>query len=675
MPFTFLYRPSVFDPQADWPYSRVRWRVRLGGSTQAEATGGEVQVRVHSGAQRAASVLLAVALTAVVVTGAVADTAPPQHSLWALLDPALPDVLTVANGASVQGERTAPGRATMHVLAARGAASLTLRLAARPGERFFGLGERFGSFDLRGQVLANWSADGMGRPGVATTYAPMPYLISERGYALHLDTTAAATFDLSGRDAVTITVQATGLDVDVFTGADPGTVLSAHATRVGLPPVPPVWGLGVWKSLVGGADKVLADTDALQSAGVPVDAVWVYDAMDNLSGFGWSWPIYGPVPLGSYPDPQAFMASLHGRGVAVLGYITPFVVVGRPGYAEAAARGYLVTGPDGAVDREPWQGSDNRSYVDFTNPAATAWWQDRVRRGLTDTGFDGAMQDYGEDAPVDAHYANGQPGALVHNEYPVLYARAVRDAAQSVKPDATVFFARSGYTGSQASVTGRFTGDQTRTWDTRTGLGSVLAGMLNGSLSGWPYWGPDIGGFFDGTGSRDVDLWTRWVELGALSPVMRDMLGAQADPIGVQTSSATLATFRGYALLHHALEPYLNQLALQAHTTGIPLVRPLWLADPTDPTAWSISDEYLLGPDLLVAPVTTPTTTERTVWLPAGLWRDYWTGGTHTGPASITAAAPAGHIPLYLRDGTGPALPPPSSLGLPTNNSTATPPP
>lgn len=156
--------------------------------------------------------------------------------------------------------------------------------------------------------------------------------------------------------------------------------------------------------------------------------------------------------------------------------------MGRPGYAEAAARCYLVTGLDGVVDHEPWQGTDHRSYIDFTTPAATAWRQDRVRRGLTDIGFDGAMQDYGEDAPVDAHYANGVPGALVHNDYPVLHARAVREAARSVKPDATVFFARSGYTGSQSAVTGRFTGDQTRTWDNRTGLGSVLAGMLNGSL-------------------------------------------------------------------------------------------------------------------------------------------------------------------------------------------------
>jgi len=410
---------------------------------------------------------------------------------------------------------------------------------------------------------------------------------------------------------------------------------------------------------------VRADTAALQAAGVPLDAVWVYDVMDDPSGFGWSWPIYGPVPTGAYPDPHGLVADLHARGLAVLGYLTPFVVVGRSGYAEAAARGYLVTGPDGAVDHEPWQGADHRSYVDFTNPAATAWWQDRVRRGLADVGFDGAMQDYGEDAPISARYANGEPGTLVHNDYPVLYARAVRAVAQSVKPDATVFFARSGYTGSQSAVTGRFTGDQTRTWDARTGLGSVVAGMLNGSLSGWPYWGPDIGGFLDGSGARDTQLWNRWVELGALSPVMRDMLGAQADPIGVQTDPATLATFRGYALLHRALEPYLHQLALEAHTTGMPLVRPLWLTDPADPIAWSVTDEYMLGPDVVIAPVVTPSTTSCTVRLPAGQWRDYWSGATLAGPGWIRADAPVGHIPLYLRAGSGPTLPPPAALGLP----------
>ena len=265
---------------------------------------------------------------------------------------------------------------------------------------------------------------------------------------------------------------------------------------------------------------------------------------------------------------------------------------------------------------------DRRAYVDFTDPAATRWWQDRVMWAVGVLGLDGAMQDYGDGAPATGRYASGVPGPLVHNLYPALYTRAAREAVQSVRPDGTVLFARAGYTGTQAWATGRFTGDQTRDWDARTGLPSVLPGMLSGSVSGWPYWGPDIGGFLDGhtpLGPADErELWFRWLELGAVSPVMRDMLGAQRDPLGVQSDPGTVAAFRGYALLHRALMPYLATLADEARDTGLPVMRPLWLQHGDDPTAWAVDDEYLLGTDVLVAPVLRAGVTTRAVYLPAG---------------------------------------------------------
>jgi alpha-glucosidase (family GH31 glycosyl hydrolase) len=381
--------------------------------------------------------------------------------------------------------------------------------------------------------------------------------------------------------------------------------------------------------------------------------------------WGWPWQIHGTVPPGSYPDLPALIEQLHGADLAVLGYLSPFLVPGRPGFDEARERGYLVPTPAAPVFTEPWAEDDHRAYLDFTRPDAVAWWQDRVRHAMGTVGFDGAMQDYGEGAPVDGIYASGQPGTVVHNAYPVRYAQAARQAAQAVKPGQTVLFARAGYSGSQASVTGRFTGDQHRSWDRHTGIGSVLPAMLSGSISGWPYWGPDIAGFFDGDGSRDVELWTRWTQLGALSPVMRDMLGAQADPIGVFSSEDTLATFAGYARLHQALMPYLHELAGQASRTGLPLIRPLWLAEPADPVAWTVEDAYLLGENVLVAPVVTEGARSRPVYLPAGQWRDYWTGEVLTGARWISADAPVQQIPLYVRTGVDLALPPPATLGLP----------
>ena len=612
-------------------------------------------------------VLLAALLVLVAAAGGSARAVRPPPG-WASLSPTLAGVLTPLRGTrATTGCSPEPGLCSVHVQAPDGATTGTVvRLATQPGERFFGMGERFGSLDLDGQALTNRAQDGMGAV-TGTSYSPTPFVLSSRGYGIQVDTSADLIADLTSPGEVVIDIAASDAVIDVLTGPDPATVLTRRAHLVGLPPVPPSWGLGVWKSLIGGPAQVLADTDRLAADGVPLDAVWIYDLADPRSGFGWSWPIYRPVPLGLYPDPAALIAELHRRGVRVLGYLSPFLVPGTPGYLEAAARGYLVRNPDGSVFTEPWMYTDSRAYLDFTNPVATGWWQDRLRYAVGVLGFDGAMQDYGDQAPIAARYADGSPGSLMRNTYPVLYARAAREAVQSVKPDATVLFARSGYTGTQAWVTGRFTGDQTRDWDPRTGLPAVLAGMLNGSISGWPYWGPDIGGFLDGDdhGDRDQELWDRWVELGALSPTMRDMLGAQVDPLGVQSDPATLAVFRGYALLHRALTPYLADLAARTGGSGQPLMRPLWLQDPSDPTAWTIENQYLLGPDVLVAPVVTAGTTRTAVYLPAGRWRDFWTGREHLGRTWVTVDAPGPRIPLFVRVGSPVALPAPAALGLP----------
>ena len=181
--------------------------------------------------------------------------------------------------------------------------------------------------------------------------------------------------------------------------------------------------------------------------------------------------------------------------------------------------------------------------------------------------------------------------AHVHNLYPVLYQRAAYLAGQAVKPGRVVFLARAGYSGSQPYTTGRFTGDQVRSWNRQNGLPSVLPAMLNGSLSGWPYWGPDIAGFSDAARAdgqessqeranriaAEKELWMRWVQLGALSPTMRDMYGMQRDPVDLWTDGETLALFRAYARLHRALQPYLYHYAQVAHESGLPILRPLFL--------------------------------------------------------------------------------------------------
>jgi alpha-glucosidase (family GH31 glycosyl hydrolase) len=541
-------------------------------------------------------------------------------------------------------------------------AALGVCLPAELDEHFYGLGERFDHFDLTGHVVENRTAE---ESGLRTTYAPATFLLSSQGYGLHLDMMGHATYDLRTGETGCYLVRAAAAELHLyfFAGPTPQDVVERHARFIGFPPLPPDWAFGVWKNLIGGRERLLSELQDLRDADVPLDAVWIYDAVVERDGFGWPWQIYEPIPPGDYPDLVGLIEELHAQDLQVLGYLNPFVYPNWPGYDEAAQEGYLVQTPGGEPYLQEWT-FGQRAYVDFTGDKATTWWQARVRHALGEVGFDGAMLDFGEDAPHDGVYAGTASGHQMDNEYPVLYHRAAFEAGQEIKPGNFVFLARAGYSGSQPYTTGRFTGDQVRSWDDGLGLSSLIPAVLNGSLSGWPYWGPDIAGFFQGEravdGSGEKELWIRWVQLGALMPTMRDMYGAMdGDPVDLWTDKETLAVFRTYAQLHTALAPYLYRYAEIAHEEGLPIVRPLFLNYPDEVETYTLEDQYLLGDDLLVAPILEPDQDDRSIYLPEGRWRYYWTDQVYEGGNRVTVSAPLYQIPFFVREGVDLRLPSP----------------
>ena len=422
----------------------------------------------------------------------------------------------------------------------------------------------------------------------------------------------------------------------------PSDVLARYADLTGHPPMPPPWTLGVWKTAIGGQARVLAEAQRLRRMHIPVSVIWTYDAVDEAVKLGWPYPNFARIPPGTYPDLPGFTSALHEEGFKVLGYLAPEFTRSRPGFAFPATHGYFVHGSGGHI-----------SLLDLTDPAARAWWEGNERQILSTLGFDGWLLDLGDRLPPDARFFNGRDAADMANRYPLLLAQAAKDVVRTVKPDG-LFVMRSGFAGVQSLQPAVWAGDQRANWSASQGLPAAISAGLSWGIAGAPFWGSDIGGYLDGglPQSQQEELWMRWLEFGAFSPIMRDQLGNMGyGAIYLWSNASTEAAFKFYAQLHQALFPYLYSAARTAHLTGLPIMRHLFLAYPHDPRVYGLNDEYLLGPDLLVAPIITPASSSRRVFLPAGTWVDYWTGALAAGNRTVSVAAPLDRIPLFVRGG------------------------
>ena len=546
---------------------------------------------------------------------------------------------------------------------------LWLRLYAEEKEHVVGGGEQFSALDLRGRLWPIWTREqGVGRNKLTeitrladeldgsggdyhTTFFPQPTLLSSRLYLAHLQNYEYAELDLREPAYHEIALWSTELRLVLAEAESFPALLGKLTSLLGRQPALPDWAMrGLWLGVQGGTERVTALEQRSRDAGVDISAVWIQDwEGKRVTSFGkrlqWDWRWNREM----YPGLDEIIQK--DSQTAWMGYINPYLVEGGVLFREAAEKGYFVKNAAGGDYLFDF-GEFDCGVVDLSDPAAFGWYKEVIKKNLIGMGFKGWMADFGEYLPADA-VCRGGSGLALHNAWPMLWAKCNREAVEEAgKLGDCVFFMRSGAAGSQKYATLLWAGDQCVDWSEDDGLPSVITAALSAGLSGFGLHTCDIGGYTTLFHlHRDEELMRRWLEFAAFTPVMRTHEGNRPDANVQLYDSPELLTFAArMTKIHDTLLPYLRHCVEENAACGLPVMRPLFFAEPEAEEAWDHRRySFLLGDGLLVAPVVEPGADSRRVWLPQGSWIHLWSGEKFRG-GWTEILAPFGEPPVFYRE-------------------------
>ena len=515
----------------------------------------------------------------------------------------------------------------------RGATGLSV------GEMIYGLGEQFGPFVKNGQSIDMWNEDGGTSSELA--YKNVPFYLSNRGYGIFVNHPERVSFEIGTErvEKTAFSVPGEGLDFYYFGGGTMKKALSLYTELTGKPALPPAWSFGLWlsTSFVTNYDEttVMSTIEAMEKEGIPI-SVFHFDCF-WMQGYHWCNFLWDKEV---FPDARGMLSRIHDKGIKVCVWINPYIAQASELFAEGVEKGYFLHKENGDVWQwDKWQAG--MAIVDFTNPEAKAWYQEKLT-ALLEMGVDCFKTDFGERIPDEnVRYFDGSDPKKMHNFYSYLYNETVFETIKRVKGEEdAVVFARSGTSGGQKFPV-HWGGDCFAKYES---MAESLRGGLSLMMSGYGYWSHDIGGFED---TSTPDVYKRWVAFGLLSSHSR-LHGSSSYRVPWLYDDEATKVLRHFVLVKQKLLPYLLEKAKENHDTGIPLVRAMVLEFPEDPVCGFLDRQYMLGDRYLVAPVMDETG-EVTYYLPQGQWKNYFTGETRQGALWITETVNYFTIPLWER--------------------------
>jgi alpha-glucosidase len=565
---------------------------------------------------------------------------------------------------------------------------IRLRLASAGDEGIFGCGQQLTFFNQKGHllpILVQEHGVGRGEPVVTqvidlvanrgggtpyTTEAPAPHFITSRLRSMFLENTEYSTFDFRQADEIDIKVWSGTMTGRILYGETPLDLIEAYTDYAGRMRALPDWiDGGLIIGTQGGTAAVRAKIDEANKAGIPLAGVWLQDwpgvRVTNVGKqLWWNWKLDET----QYPGWDQLVADLEAQGARVLIYINPFLSheEGHDSlYQEGLTKNYLVLNPDGT----PFLNKNTNftaALIDLSNPDTRTWIKNVIKTEMIGKAkASGWMHDFGEALPFTGKLHGGADPALWHNRYPEEWAQVAREAIEEAgRGDDIVFFDRSGFTRSPGAATLFWLGDQIQDWGADDGIKTAVVGLLSGGISGFSLVHSDTGGYsafkIDVAGktipviARTPELLMRWTELNAFTAVLRGHEGLAPDLAAqFDTSAETLAHTARLAKVFKGLAPYRKTLVAEAAAKGYPICRHLFLHYPDDPNTHGLRYQYLLGRDLLFAPVVDKGAVAVDVYFPDGdAWTDLWTGA-EAGKAGewMRMPAPLGKPAVFLRKG------------------------